>query len=328
MNWLKQAQNIKHAETKGVNPHVEWIRSLPESIIEQLREIMKAPNSGERAEKLWNLFKKAADEGSISYNEFVPDYQAAQQTVGLIFHLAFPEKTNGAQEKQFRHLKRWKTPRNYYGESWEGWWAAPVGRSRDSNILEESNWIVQLERIPESETVQVVRESHWAAGWVEWLAIHESDRGALAEAEEVGNKLENYPILDEDHYLELEWKTMEASDNLYDEKTGEWRYVIEGEWEGRLEGIDTGWEEMTASGTFFITYKATKRSLVVTGVKPIDMDIKHPEFERKVVSNGDDKFTPFKKVVNDEILRLGKNPCEHKIFEQMCKDVLEKHSMY
>lgn len=27
----------------------------------------------------------------------------------------------------------------------------------------------------ESETVRVVRESHWAVGWVEWIAIHESD---------------------------------------------------------------------------------------------------------------------------------------------------------
>ena len=35
----------------------------------------------------------------------------------------------------------------------------------------------------ESETVIVVRESHWAVGWVEWIKIHELDTTALAIAD-------------------------------------------------------------------------------------------------------------------------------------------------
>lgn len=42
-------------------------------------------------------------------------------------------------------------------------------------------------------------------GWVEWVAIHESNTAALELAEELMAKLEDYPALDEEH-----WSMMEA----------------------------------------------------------------------------------------------------------------------
>ena len=106
----------------------------------------------------------------------------------------------------FKHISKWTMPKNYMGAEWHGYYAAPVGRSRDSDTVERSNWDAQSERIPESETVIIVRESHWAVGWVEWMAIHESDKTALAEAEKIGEELEDYPILDEDRWSELEFE--------------------------------------------------------------------------------------------------------------------------
>ena len=51
----------------------------------------------------------------------------------------------------------------------------------------------------------VVHEGHWAVGWVEWIAIHESDAKALAAADEIASALEDYPVIDESHWSELEF---------------------------------------------------------------------------------------------------------------------------
>jgi hypothetical protein len=107
-------------------------------------------------------------------------------------------------EGKYSQIRKWTRPDNYIGAEWGGYYAAPVGQSRESDTVERSNWEAQCERIPESDTVIIVRENHWAVGWVEWLAIHESDTVALAEAEAIGEELEDYPILDEDRWSELE----------------------------------------------------------------------------------------------------------------------------
>lgn len=104
------------------------------------------------------------------------------------------------------NLKRWSTPDNYAGEHWPDYYSAGVGRSRDSDILEESNFETMLSELGgESETVIVVHEGHWAVGWVEWIAIHESDDAALETADRLRGRLNNYPILDEHDYSEREW---------------------------------------------------------------------------------------------------------------------------
>ena len=79
-----------------------------------------------------------------------------------------------------KHLKRWERPKDYFGAEWSRYYSAGVGQSRDSDCLEQSNFAVMLEALGgETETVVVVRESHWAVGWVEWIAIHQSDEQAL-----------------------------------------------------------------------------------------------------------------------------------------------------
>ena len=102
-------------------------------------------------------------------------------------------------------LKKWTRPDSYAGQSWPEYYSA-AGRSRDSDTLEESNFQSILRRLGgESETVLVVRESHWAVGWVEWVAIHETDSAALRTADECRESIEDYPILDESDYSEREW---------------------------------------------------------------------------------------------------------------------------
>lgn len=124
------------------------------------------------------------------------------------------------------NLKRWTRPQCYAGAEWPDYYSAGVGQSRDSGALERSNFAAMLDAIggeqahetledPNDEgaalsLVRVVRESHWAVGWVEWIAIHESATEALQIADKLKGKLENYPVLDEEHYCQLE--TEEANE--------------------------------------------------------------------------------------------------------------------
>lgn len=103
------------------------------------------------------------------------------------------------------HLNRWTMPDHYAGAVWPDYFSAGVGQSRDSDALERSNFAVMLRALGgESETVRVVREGHWAVGWVEWIAVHQDDKRALQIADEQAARLSNYPILDEDHFSEVE----------------------------------------------------------------------------------------------------------------------------
>ncbi len=110
---------------------------------------------------------------------------------------------DGTREPE--HLVRWTMPKNYTGESWPEYYRSGCGRSRDSDALERSNFTCMLEALGgESETVMVIHEGHWAVGWVEWIAIHESDAKALEIADEIAGNLKDYPVVNEDHWAGLE----------------------------------------------------------------------------------------------------------------------------
>jgi hypothetical protein len=59
----------------------------------------------------------------------------------------------------------------------------------------------------ESETVLVIRDSHFAVGWVESIYVHQSDIAALATADRLLAKLDDYPVVHEDDWSELEYET-------------------------------------------------------------------------------------------------------------------------
>lgn len=104
------------------------------------------------------------------------------------------------------------------GANWPDYYSAGLGQTRDSDCLSRSNFKCALEQLGgETETVFVVRESHWAVGWVEWIAIHESDADALQKADAIQAQLESYPVLNEEDFSREE--TDEANEvwkNCYD----------------------------------------------------------------------------------------------------------------
>ena len=113
-------------------------------------------------------------------------------------------------EYQPEHLERWTRPSSFaaWDDGWQYSRAAFVllGRNRDSDILTESNFHCALRELGgESDTVKIVRESHWACGWIEWIAIHESDAAALETADSIVAALSDYPVLCDDDFSEREW---------------------------------------------------------------------------------------------------------------------------
>ncbi len=98
-------------------------------------------------------------------------------------------------------------PSSYFGATWEGYYCF-LSQHRDSDILERSNFESALDSIggesSDDSGVQVVREGHWAVGWIEWIAIPFGPSVALAKACQIMEALDSYPILDEDRYSEME----------------------------------------------------------------------------------------------------------------------------
>lgn len=85
------------------------------------------------------------------------------------------------------------------------------GQHRDSDTLTRSNHRSILRALGgESDTVLVIRDSHWAVGWVEAIYIHQSDDRALAIADDIAEGLDGYPVVDEEDWSELQYS--EAAD--------------------------------------------------------------------------------------------------------------------
>ena len=112
------------------------------------------------------------------------------------------------------NLELWTHPDCYIGAVWPGYYSAGFGRSRDSDCLEESNFeqvVAALEAVEYDDSewednppFEVVRERHWAVGWVEWVAIHQDASQHLIVADELRGAANDYPVLDEMDYWERE----------------------------------------------------------------------------------------------------------------------------
>lgn len=124
------------------------------------------------------------------------------------------------------YLKLWQLPESYFGAQWPDHYVF-LGRNRNSDALTRSNFRSGLEAIGGEKTddeseiplVQIVRESHWAVGWVEWIAIHKTATDALKAADEIAKKLDDYPVVDEEDFSREEQEEADETwKNCFDEK--------------------------------------------------------------------------------------------------------------
>ena len=138
-----------------------------------------------------------------------------------------------ADNTELREIRPWEPPSSWAGKPWKGWFVG-LGRTRDSDTLMRSNFDVFLKALhelpevtvndtenalqsyrteredwSEVNTVLIVSESHWACGWIDWIAIHPSNEAAMKLADEMLCAISDYPALDEDHWSELETNEIE-----------------------------------------------------------------------------------------------------------------------
>jgi hypothetical protein len=107
-----------------------------------------------------------------------------------------------------KYLQRWTRPDSFadFADFDRREYFVAAGQHRDSDTLTRSNFRSILAALGgESETVIIVRDSHFAVGWVEAVYIHESDSAALATADAILERLEGYPVVDEDDWSGLEY---------------------------------------------------------------------------------------------------------------------------
>ena len=105
-------------------------------------------------------------------------------------------------------LQEWQRPDSYIGPDYYEW-CVLLGQNRDSDTVTRSNFAVALQQLQqfddqEEESYQVIRDGHWACGWIEYILIHASNSEAVKTGERIKQKIDSYPILDEYHHGELE----------------------------------------------------------------------------------------------------------------------------
>ena len=110
-----------------------------------------------------------------------------------------------------------------------GHWFIAAAQTRDSDCLERSNFRSFKQALNELQAVKdwqgeftpvaVESFSHWAVGWCEYLLIDPECTEAVKLAEELRESLEDYPVLDEHDFSQLEQdEASETWRNCYREK--------------------------------------------------------------------------------------------------------------
>jgi hypothetical protein len=98
----------------------------------------------------------------------------------------------------------WDSSANYIGETLFNGLEVVMTRSRESDLLTESNWDTALTMLGgESDSVVIHRFGHWACGWWEALCVM-PNTAAYIIGEDIVKSLANYPVLDEEDWSQRE----------------------------------------------------------------------------------------------------------------------------
>jgi hypothetical protein len=99
-------------------------------------------------------------------------------------------------------------PTGYHDNDGDELLMTGIVHTRDSDALVRSNFVSifnHLKDLSNKNNLElgpdILRFGHWACGWVEYLVIPKNDI-LVKETEQILNKLDDYPVFDEDLYSE------------------------------------------------------------------------------------------------------------------------------
>jgi len=92
--------------------------------------------------------------------------------------------------------------RNYMGEVVDNSFVFVYAKTRDSDILTLSNYDEFIFALKEDD-IYILSNNHWLCGWVENIYVKKDTESHLKAAEMLC-RLENYPVLNEEKFSEME----------------------------------------------------------------------------------------------------------------------------
>ena len=95
-------------------------------------------------------------------------------------------------------------------------WIVVITRTRDSDLLETSNWHYCLKKFNMVDNldkidVAIERAGHWACGWLEYLVISPDNAEFIALSQDIDKRLKDYPVLDDDDYSNRQWEEADTA---------------------------------------------------------------------------------------------------------------------
>ena len=145
----------------------------------------------------------------------------------------------------------WNPDKEAAEREWTAVGMGPVGQHRDSDCLARSNFTVVYQDLSArfGESVDIARFGHWAVGWVEEIIFDVGNEDCERAVSAWQEKLDNYPVANEDHFSELEWEEMR--DYLDSEISSVYRGM------DAIPLTDAGFEQMSRIACDYVTESAS-----------------------------------------------------------------------
>ena len=185
--WIEQAKKS----------YFEMVRQNPD-VVNQLQPVMDRIEEAEQV-----LAFKQLEQPQVAQVEPIAQPMGQPVTAEVM--------PTQAQPYEPKHLKPYERPDSYMGPEYHDYYPV-IGQSRDSDALERSNFKETLAALGgESEHVLVIRDSHWAVGWVETIYVLKADNEKVEIADRLRGNLENYPVVNEEAFSMAEWEEREQA---------------------------------------------------------------------------------------------------------------------
>ena len=111
-----------------------------------------------------------------------------------------------AEKFEPKCMRKWERASNYMGEDLSEYYIV-VSKSRDSGLMDVSNFESIKRDYGDRDGVEIASFSHWAVGWIESMTVRDdAPEEVLEELDEVMCGLkERYPVYDEDDWSRREY---------------------------------------------------------------------------------------------------------------------------